>query len=248
MWGLGAIYDRVLGTWAQEMRHVAAIVGGMESQQKHYGQEGVRFTAEPKEHQRAAVEFLGRNAFATPRMFIREDVLRRIEPSGELGRIRNAQMSVLTPLLSAARLERLVEQEAVAGAAGAYSPEAFLADVRGTIFRELRSGSPSIDAYRRVICSAGHVGLMADRINQRGVGDDTRPLFRGELKALSGEIAAALPKAVHRETRLHLEDLSDQIAKALDPRFQVVSAAPAVAPVRSGILDCWPDVSIGIAP
>jgi hypothetical protein len=112
-WDLGAVYDRVLGQWAVEMRHVAAIVGGMESQDKHYGQEGVRFTPEPKEKQQAAVRFLGDNAFATPRMLIRPDVLRRMEPSGELDRIRNAQMSILTPLLSPARLERLVEQESI---------------------------------------------------------------------------------------------------------------------------------------
>ena len=242
-WDMGTIYGRVLGQWAQEMRHVAAIVGGMESQEKHYGQEGVRFTPEPKEHQRAAVDFLGRNAFATPHMLIREDVLRRMEPAGELARIRDAQMSILTPLLSPARLERLVEQEAMA-AAVAYRPEAFLADVRNTIFRELRNAAPSIDAYRRNL-QRGFVGLLADRVNQRGVADDTRPLFRGELKTLSDDIAAALPKVVHRETRLHLEDLSDQIAKALDPRFQVVSATPArAATVRTGLLDCWPDVSI----
>ena len=98
-WGLGAIYDRVLGQWAQEMRHVVSIVGGMESQQKHYGQDGVRFTAEPKERQKAAVEFLGANAFVVPHMLIRPDFAhdgwnRRVS----LDRIRNAQMTILTPL------------------------------------------------------------------------------------------------------------------------------------------------------
>jgi hypothetical protein len=244
-WDMGTIYGRVLGTWAQEMRHVAAIVGGMDSQDKHYGQDGVRFTPEPRERQRAAVEFLGQNAFATPHMLIRQDVLRRMEPSGELDRIRDAQMSVLTPLLSPARLDRLVEQEAM-GPAVAYRAEAFLADVRATIFRELRSVAPSIDAYRRNL-QRGYVTLLAGRINQRGVDDDTRPLFRGELKTLSDDIEAALPKVVNRETLLHLEDLSDQIAKALDPRFQVAIATPArPATPRTGLLDCWPDVSIGI--
>ncbi|MGA2716215.1 MAG: zinc-dependent metalloprotease [Bryobacteraceae bacterium] len=240
---LGAIYERVLGQWAQEMRHVVAIVGGMESQQKHYGQEGVRFTPEPKDRQKAAVEFLGENAFVTPRMLIRPDVLRRMEPAGELDRIRNAQMSVLTPLLNAGRIERLVEQEAM-DAASAYRPSQFLADIRGTIFRELKMASPSIDAYRRNL-QRGYVELLAARISLRGVSDDTRPLFRGELKLLNEEIARALPKTAGRETRSHLEDLRDRIALALDPRFQVPAApAPAARPVSFDDLGCWPDISI----
>jgi Met-zincin/Domain of unknown function (DUF5117)/Domain of unknown function (DUF5118) len=253
-WDLGAIYDRVLGQWAVEMRHVATIVGGMESQDKHYGQEGVRFTPEPKEKQQAAVRFLGDNAFATPRMLIRPDVLRRMEPSGELDRIRNAQMSVLAPLLSPARLERLVEQESIqqdsTSPSGPYRPEQFLADVRRTVFRELESPSPVIDAYRRNL-QRGYVALLAQRINQRDVSDDTRPLFRGELNLLSDEISRALPKTAKRETRLHLEDLQHQIEMALDPRFQL--AAPpaqrnnaAFGPGLGG--DCWPDISIGINP
>lgn len=247
-WGLSAIYERVLGQWAQEMRHVVAIVGGMESQQKHYGQDGVRFTAEPKERQKAAVEFLGENAFMIPHMLIRPDVLRRMEPAGELDRIRNAQMTILTPLLNAGRIERLVEQEAM-DPESAYGPEQFLADVRGTIFQELKSASPSIDAYRRNL-QRGYVELLAARINVRGVADDTRPLFRGELKLLNEEIARALAKPVKRETRAHLEDLEDRIAVALDPRAQVPAPTPP-RPARTvgfgaGLdgLDCWPDISI----
>ena len=41
---LDELYGRLLGQWALEMNHVAAIVGGFNSQQKHVGQDGVRFT------------------------------------------------------------------------------------------------------------------------------------------------------------------------------------------------------------
>jgi hypothetical protein len=248
---LSSIYERVLGQWVLEMRHVAAIVGGMESQQKHYGQEGVRFTAVPRERQRAAVQFLAENAFATPRMLIRPDVLRRMEPSGELSRIRNAQMGILTTLLSPQRLGRMVEQESI-DLAAAYRPGKFLEDVRTAIFQELRTASPNVDAYRRNL-QRGYVEWLAGRVNQRGVSDDTRPFFRGELKVLGEEISRALPKVVQRETRLHLEDLRDQIGIALDPRVQsgfpggsgqglsvfAAGRSEAIAP-----LNCWPDYSV----
>jgi hypothetical protein len=207
----------------------------------------VRFTLVPKERQKAAVQFLAENAFATPRMLIRPDVLRRMEPSGELGRIRTAQMGVLTTLLSPQRIGRLVEQESMESAL-AYRPEKFLGDVRTAVFQELRSASPNVDAYRRNL-QRGYVELLAARLNQRGVSDDTRPLFRGELKLLSEEIAAALPKMDKRETLLHFEDLRDQIGMALDPRFQTASG---LVQTTSGFTafdagaagNCWPDYSI----
>ena len=41
---LEELYGRMLGQWATELSHVAQIVGGFNSQQKHVGQDGVRFT------------------------------------------------------------------------------------------------------------------------------------------------------------------------------------------------------------
>ena len=243
---LEALYGRVLGQWTLEMNHVAVIVGGMESQERHYGQEGPRFTPVAKERQRAAVNFLGENAFATPKMFIKPDLLRKIEPDGELSRIRAAQMRVLNTLLSPPRLGRLVEGEALDGAKS-YSPEQFLGDLRRVMFRELDSSAPQVDAYRRNL-QRGYVELLSERINTRGVNDDSRPLFRGELKALSSQLTTAMPKASNRETKLHLEDLKDQIAKALDPKFQPPAPTGLIIfPVRTFDENCWPDFAIGIA-
>jgi len=69
---------------------------------------------------------------------------------------------------------------------------------------------------------------------------------------LSNAIGAAMQRASDRETRAHLADARDQIAKALDPKF----AAPA-APTPAFVfgfneqeeedpysLNCWPDYAI----
>ena len=45
---LAELYGRMLGQWTLEMNHVAAIVGGFSSQDKHVGQEGEVFTPVPK--------------------------------------------------------------------------------------------------------------------------------------------------------------------------------------------------------
>ena len=243
---LESLYGRVLGQWTRELNHVAVIVGGMDSQERHYGQPGPRFTPVPKERQRAAVNFLGENAFATPKMFIQADLLRKMEPNGELARIRAAQMSVLNTLMSSARLQRLVEQEALDGAK-AYAPDQFLADVRRVVFRELDSSAPQIDAYRRNL-QRGYVELLSERINSRFTSDDSRPLLRGELKSLSGQLTAAAGKASNRETRLHIEDLKDQIVKALDPKFQPPVSTISFFPIFSldGMESCWQDYAITV--
>ncbi|HUJ48548.1 MAG TPA: zinc-dependent metalloprotease, partial [Bryobacteraceae bacterium] len=145
---LAELYGRMLGQWTLELNHVAAIVGGFDTQEKYVGQEGVLFNPVPRARQMDAVKFLNDNAFTTPTWALDPQILRRIEPIGALSRVRNAQSAVLTNLLSSSRFARLVEQEAIDGSS-AYSPAAFLADVRKGIWRELDSPQVKIDAYRR---------------------------------------------------------------------------------------------------
>jgi len=253
---LEELYGRMLGQWATELNHVAAIVGGFDSQQKHAGQDGVRFTIVPRARQAAAVRFLNDNAFATPTWAIRPEILRRIEPTGVLERVNAAQERVLNSLLSNSRFSRLVEQEAIDGAA-AYRPADFLIDVRKGIWRELETAQGHIDPYRRNL-QRGYIELLSGKLNGRTpVTDDYRGLIRAELRDLSAAIGVVLPHVTDRSTRAHLADARDQIAKALDPKF--APPAPAVTvgfPFgfdeeqnstsfdSSSFADCWPDYSV----
>jgi hypothetical protein len=249
---LEELYGRMLGQWVLEMNHVAAIVGGFLSQQKHAGQDGVRFTPVPREQQAAAVRFLSENAFITPSWAIKPEILRRIEPSGALDRIKTSQQRVLASLLAGSRFARLVEQEAVDGKS-AYAPALFLEDVRRGVWRELEAPTIRIDAYRRNLQRA-YLELMADKLNGRQpVTDDQRPFIRGELRALEQMIARRAASVVDRPTRFHLEDARDQIAKALDPKF--VPPAPSTQTTLpfgrpgteedfEGPMVCWPDYAI----
>lgn len=243
---LDEVYGRALGQWVLEMNHVTQIVGGLDSQEKHGGQEGVRFTVVPKARQQAAVKFLNDNAFAIPAMFLRPEILRRIEPSGVLDRIRTSQMRVLNSLLSSPRFARLVEEAAIDGNA-AYRPAEFLSDVRHGILREVYGTQVKIDAYRRNL-QRGYLDLIAGRLNgPQRVNDDERPMLRGELKSLSTEVTAGVAKTTDRNTKLHLEDVRDQIARILDPKFEPSRNAPAVTlpfVISADELGCWPDYAI----
>ena len=259
---LSELYGRMLGQWTTEMNHVAAIVGGFESQTKYVGQEGRLFTPVAKERQQLAMRFLAENAFATPRWAIDPEILRRIEPTGVLNRIRNAQSSVLSNLLSSPRFARLVEQQAVDGPS-AYAPADFLAAARRAVWRELGADQVRVDAYRRNLqrawldlantkVNANSVipaGLPPELSAQIGGSGDEKPFYRAELRTLSAQISAALARTPDRETRAHLEGARDQIARILDPRFNQGgnAGAPVIRPGFDGIQNpdiCWPDYVI----
>jgi hypothetical protein len=253
---LQELYGRMLGQWATELNHVTGIVGGFNSQQKHAGQDGVRFVIVPKERQAAAVRFLNDNAFATPTWALKPEILRRIEPSGAMARVNTAQERILNSLLNNARFDRLVEQEAIDGAA-AYKPADFMSDVRRGIWSELEGGPVRIDVYRRNLQNS-YIDALSNKLNGRpAVTDDYRALIKAELRDLSTAIAAAMPRATDRQTRAHLADARDQIAKALDPKFAAPAPATPANPFgfddeanfeNFDARDCWPDYAIRIRP
>ena len=240
---LGEMYNRMLGQWLREMNHVAAIVGGFNSQEKHAGQDGLLFVPVPKDKQAEAIRFLNANAFVTPAFVIKPEILRRIEPSGALARIKANQQIILNGLLDGARFSRLVEQEAMVGAK-AYRPADFLNDLRKGVWSELYSANVKIDAYRRNV-QRSYLTVVAEKLNGNpATSDDQRPYLRGELRSLQSEVTAAIAKTADRPTKLHLEDVKDQISKTLDPKF-----APPASATRLGVLarpsawdlDCWRD-------
>jgi hypothetical protein len=247
---LTRVYSRVLGQWSLEMRHVAAIIGASDSQQLHGGQPGVRFTPVSRERQAKAAKFLLDNGFHAPKWALNPDVLRRIEPDGAVARIRTAQQGLLNTMLGAQRLNRLIENEALEGAK-AYSLATYLADVRKGIFSELAAPQVKIDTLRRN-SQRLYLEAMGDKLNGRvPATDDTRALVRAELRSLSADVTRLAPGVADRTTRAHLEDVRDQIAKILDPKFAAPApAAGAAATIfRPGVetidtLVCWPDYGI----
>ncbi|MEX2273039.1 MAG: zinc-dependent metalloprotease [Vicinamibacterales bacterium] len=219
---LQELYGRMMGQWALEMNHVAAIVGAYSSQQKHGGQTGVRFELVPRAKQAAAVRFLNENAFTTPHFVIKPDLLRRMEPSGTMDRIQNAQARVLNTLLNPDRFARLVEQSAV-DRGDVYRPTQFLADLRNGIWREVyASTSPTVDAFRRNIQRA-FLETFDARIHATTTGDEMRALLKNELRVLDQRLNGVRP--TDAATQAHINDARDQIARTLDPR--VPRPAPA---------------------
>ncbi len=248
---LSELYGRMISQWQLEMNHVAQVVGGFNSQEKVVGQEGRIFTLIPKIKQEEAVKFLMDNAFQTPLWMVDPEILRRIEPTGVLNRIANAQKSVLNTLLNDQRFARLIEQQTVDGSA-AYTAAELLSTVRKGVWKELEAPQVKIDAYRRNLQNA-YLDLVNTKLNgsrqaapQIGGGgrggrgpapasDDEKPFYRAELHALTASLNAAIAKATDHDTKAHLEGAKDQIAKILDPKFLPPAPANAQGGGRGGL-------------
>ena len=87
--------------------------------------------------------------------------------------------------------------------------------------------------------------MVADKLNSSPVASGgQRPYLRWELRTLQSEVTAAMAKTADRPTKLHLEDVIDQIAKTLDPKFAPPASAPRVALLgrpSAWDLDRWRD-------
>jgi hypothetical protein len=245
---LEEVYGRLLGQWVLEMNHVAAVVGGVTSLQKVSSQDGLRFVPLPRERQQAAVQFLSANAFTTPMFVVKPEILRRIEPTGTMERIRTSQLRVLTNVMSEPRIARLVEQEAVDGAA-AYKATEFFTDVRRAIWSEVDATAVQVDPYRRNLQRA-YLDVMNDKINGRQASaSESRSLARNELRTLDGSVRTALVRTTDRSTRAHLQDVRDQIGRILDPKFAATPAPVVALPIVTGVdgdAGCWLDYAIRI--
>ena len=226
---LKEMYQRLFGQWSTELRHVAVIVGSVETQEKYGSQPGSRFTPTTVARQREAVKFLNENAFATPTFFLRPEIISRMEPSGTVAQVNGAQSGILNTLLANPRLMRLLEWDATAKAGENYAVPQLFADVRAGIFGELNGGSVKVDVYRRGLQHA-YVDAFKAKINPilptglpagfivPPVPADVRALARQELKVLDGMLSVAQKKATDGITRAHLDDLRHEIDDALNPK------------------------------
>ncbi len=225
---LEELYGQAVGQWGRYMSHVAAVVGGAESQERRGT--GPRFFPVSKERQREAVRFLNTTAFQVPQYFLNPEILRRIEAEGVIARIHTAQSRVLATLLSEPRMIRLIEYEATLPAGQAYTIADLLGDVRSGVWGELTAQNVRINVYRRNLQRA-YLEVVKNILepeqqnrpqqqqpgaqNQQRFPSDVRPALRGELTELDRMVGAALARTTDGMTRLHLRDVRTEIQRLL---------------------------------
>ncbi len=231
---LGDLYSRLIDQWGLELNHVAVVVGGVYRHEKYPSQEGVIYRPVPRARQAEAVRFLVDNAFTTPAYFFDAEILRRVEPTGFVERVRVRQTAVLTTLFGDARLARLAEQQATLPGREAYTLADLFGDVRRGVFSEYAAGRPVVDPYRRNLQRA-FVEQMDRLLNTPlaappppagfFVGSpppprpgDAQALARLELQELAAAFRGAQSRIGDRATRAHVAQLLARIDQVLNPK------------------------------
>jgi len=228
---LKQMYRRVWNQYHAEIKHVAALVGGYDSEPLHGARPGPRFTPVSRDRQRAAVRFLCEHLFKTPEWLLVRDIHSRIQPDGGIQEVLGTQILMLADLLK--RAERLQDHQALEGDR-AYTTGALLADLREGLFSELKAPSPRIDLWRRNAQRAyvEQVGMRLNMATLAGNPNDNRLMFRMDFKALLARISTRIPGTADPLTRAHLEDLKLRIERILDPRVPTFGGSAPAAPVK----------------
>jgi len=229
------LYDKLLDQWALELEHVVALVGGSETREKYGGQPGPRFVPVAPARQREAMRFVAEHAFRTPQYLVDADILRRVEPDAALRRVGSAQSRVFYALMETNRLNRILENEALATSRSSVYPlNEMLGDVRRAVWTELAARTVTIDPFRRRLqrswlaqadshlnpLPATVISLPAARTSRgrsTAASSDLRALVRGELMDLDAQLRAAIPRAADRVARLHIIDSRAEIQRILNP-------------------------------
>ncbi|MEM9986695.1 MAG: zinc-dependent metalloprotease, partial [Bacteroidota bacterium] len=139
------------------------------------------------------------------------DVLARIEPEGMLDRIKSYQLRTLNRLLAGDRVGRIMENEALNGAA-AYSMDELMEGLREGIFSEAIQGDPS-DPYRRNLQRAYLIKLTGFVDSPES---EVAALARQELDELDGILKKAGKSVSDDRSEAHYEDLRSLISISLD--------------------------------
>jgi len=231
------MYNQLTTQFSRYMGHVAKNIGGIYENPKTVEQEGVVYENTPAATQKEAMDFLNRQLFITPKWLLDEKILADVDETG-VGVVYKAQDPILTRIVSVHTMNKLLEAEAADGAK-AYKVTDLFGDLNGSIFTELKTNAP-IEIYRRnlqklyidklieivkpkpVVEVAAAAGAGAGRRGGGGGREldqtDVMSVCKGQLRAINAMIKASLPNTTDTMSNYHLQDLSDRITAALDPK------------------------------
>ena len=222
---LAELYGELLGVWSRYVGHVVTHVGGVVEDTKNPSQEGNVYNPVDKAYQKSAMQWLHKNAFATPTWLLDDTIIKNIRPAGYTDRIRSLQSRHLNNLLNFERLGRLIDHKAMD--ANNYSALDMLRDLRSGIWSETKTAS-NVSVFRRNLQRAyidRMVYLMTEDLDPRRSRQyfnvnqsDVRALVRGELNQLKRVLNSASRSALNTETKYHYKDCIERINVILDPK------------------------------
>jgi hypothetical protein len=232
--GMKTIYQEVVSQFARYNGHVAKYIGGIMETPKTQEQTGPVYELVSKAKQKEALDFLQKQLFNTPTWLLDQQVFDKTGQSG-LTIVGSVQDNILNRIMSSRTLTKLVEAEAAAGKK-AYGILEYMGDVKAGVWAELATKKP-IDVYRRNLQKT-YVNTLINILNPPaasaisfggGFGpaapslvsadkSDVRTVVKAHLQRLKADASSAAVLYTDTMSKIHLQDISDRISKALDPK------------------------------
>lgn len=235
---LGEDYTTLQSTYrmliSQRYNYLASVVkqiGGVRENRFLGGRGGDSYTRTTPREQKAAIRYLLDDALNTPKWLTDPAVLNRIRVFDVAAPVITTQNQILTSMMSPLRFRLLEDAEMVKRGSGMEANQ-YLATIQSGVFRELKSGKPVVDVYRRELQRAYIEQLKGfsgetQRINNANAAQafmysdisiDLRPAAIQSLKDLKRDLNSARPKLVDQPTRLHMAQLDREITQILKIR------------------------------
>jgi len=224
------MYNQLTTQFGRYMGHVAKNIGGIYENPKSTDQAGRVYESTPAATQREAMAFLDKQLFTTPTWLLNQQILSDIGAS-PLQVIYTRQDAVLNRIITPRTLNKLVSAEAMDGAK-AYKVTDFMGDMQNMIFREVKSNQ-AIDVYRRNLQKL-YVDKLIDMVTPSSASASVVVAGRGATVSRDPDLtdAVSVAKAQLRAintmiksanisdsmSSYHLQDLSERITEALNPK------------------------------
>jgi hypothetical protein len=226
---LSQMYGQAVGQFNRYIGHVSRNIGGYYETPKSVEQQGEVFEVTPKAIQKEAVAFLNKQLFETPTWMTDSKILDKIS-SPTADQLGSIQDNTLSNVLSSSRLTRMTT--ASNRFANAYSIDELFTDLKKGIWSELAT-KKSIDGRRRNL-QKSYVERMTSMLGTSGNSisismggisqgpdpkkTDITSVVRAHLISLKNEINAAAVAMPDNMSKYHLQDVSERIKRALDPK------------------------------
>lgn len=223
-------YKQVIKQYDRYMYHVVKNIGGIYITQKSAGQNENVYAQVPKKKQKEALAFLDQYAFHEPVFLANNDILNKVE-APQVKKMFNESMEVLMILLmEGGRMSRLnFNAERFAGS-DPYTPEQYISDLSGLVWKELETNAP-VGSYRRNLQSVyiDNIinmydtkkvtnfiqGLLAAVNMSSTAYTDLNAVGLHNILMLKEKIKKAIPKTKDEMTKAHLQYMLVKIEKAL---------------------------------
>jgi ribosomal protein S18 acetylase RimI-like enzyme len=226
---LQQMYGKVVSQFNRYLGHVARNIGGYYETPKSVEQAGDVFEVTPKAIQKEAVAFVNNHLFTTPEWMLNYNILNKIN-SPVSDQLSTIQDNLLGSVLSASRLTKMAVH--ANRFPNAYTVDELLYDMEKNILSEW-TAKKSIDGHRRNLQKSyveRMIALLGTNAASPAMGGftvstsvdskktDVYSVVRGHLNAMKNASQAAASVATDNMTKYHLQDITERIKRALEPK------------------------------